>query len=261
MQILPKLLGVLLVVGIVIMTVVTSGVGLGTFVNLTGIVIVLAGTAAALLISYSPSQLKQSVFLVTDVFFRKQIGSEVIGSKLIDFSSKNDIRSVDPDKAKECHPFLKDCIVMIQDGYEEEMVRKVLTQRIHTFWNSESQDVGVLKVIGKYPPAFGMIGTVAGLIALMARIGGESDMSQTGFAMAVALTTTLYGLAITNFMMKPICDNLALKSEENLKTRMMILEVAIAMKNGLSILAIQDTINSFLVASKSIDVLARKDAA
>jgi chemotaxis protein MotA len=110
--------------------------------------------------------------------------------------------------------------------------------------------------MAKYPPAFGMIGTVVGLIALMASIGGNIDMSSIGTYMAVALTTTLYGLALSNFIFKPIADNMEMGSSRSLRARQMILESMILVKHRASLLVIQDTLNSFLPITENIDIMS-----
>lgn len=257
MQLVPKFIGLALIVCVCAIVLQTSGVSYTIFVNKAGLALVVLGTMASLFISYSLKDLKKIVFLMTQVFLRKDEKSKEVAKKLLHFCQNHRPQDISDTTKQEVHPFLHDALILMSDGYKTDEIHRVLSQRIETFWNRELQDIDILKVISKYPPAFGMIGTVTGLIALMSRIGGSSDMSQTGIAMAIALTTTLYGLAFSNFFLKPVADNIELRSQQNTLKRTMIMKTVLIFKEGASILVIQDTINSFLTSSEKIDILSQ----
>jgi len=144
--------------------------------------------------------------------------------------------------------------MIINESYTDDEIRKVLEQRIDSMYESEMYDMNMLRSMSKYPPAFGMIGTVVGLIALMSSIGGASaDVSQIGSYMAVALTTTLYGLVLANFVFKPISDNLENSSMQKMKIRILIMETSILIKTKSPVVVVQDTINSLIPPKYAIE--------
>ncbi|MGH1467253.1 MAG: motility protein A, partial [Bdellovibrionales bacterium] len=145
-------------------------------------------------------------------------------------------------------------LMIINEKYTDDEIRKVLEQRIESMYESEMYDMNMLRSMSKYPPAFGMIGTVVGLIALMSSIGGDAaDASQIGSYMAVALTTTLYGLVLANFVFKPISDNLENSSIQKMKIRNLIMETCVLIKARSPIVVVQDTINSLIPPKYAIE--------
>jgi len=254
MQFLPKIIGVALIFvssGIVVWT---SQVSAEIFINLAGISLVVLGTLSSVFISYNFSDLKKVTHLMTEVFLRKETPMRETAQGLFAFCRTHRADEVDGTTPQQVHPFLSDALGLISDNYSPGEIVSILNQRVSTFYEKEIQDVQMLKVISKYPPAFGMIGTVTGLIALMSKIGGSSDMSQTGYSMAIALTTTLYGLVLSNFVLKPIADNIEKRAEDNFLRRRMILKVVPLFQQNASIILIQDLINSFLQAKDFIEI-------
>jgi len=121
-----------------------------------------------------------------------------------------------------------------------------------SIYDSEIYDMTMIRSMSKYPPAFGMIGTVIGLITLMSSIGGSGDNAAIGTYMAVALTTTLYGLMLSNFIFKPISDNLENTSMQKMKMRNLIMEVCILVKERRPLVMVQDAINSLIPPKHAI---------
>ena len=96
----------------------------------------------------------------------------------------------------------------------------MLRERIEYYDQSTEQ----LEVLAKYPPAFGMMGTIIGLIAVMKHMSAEQGIDHVGPSMAVALITTLYGIFIANYIIHPISDNLNSRSQKDIKVRRIIAE-------------------------------------
>jgi chemotaxis protein MotA len=256
MRKISAIIGAFMALGIAAMTFLTSGVDVKFFINLLGLAIVIGGSMSAIFLSYSLTDIMRVASIVGGVFLRTDKSFNKIGTELMQFSEKCSNSGVPTNNGGAVHPFLNDCLVMINDGYENDVMREMLEQRIMSTYDMEKYEMNIIRSMSKYPPAFGMIGTVVGLIALMASMGGESaDMAQIGAYMAVALTTTLYGLMIANFMFKPISDNLEIGSKDNLKMRQLILETALLIKDGASLLVIQDTINSLIPPREAVNFI------
>ncbi len=231
-----------------------TNVPLSLFISKSGLVLVIIGTFSAMLLSFSIIEIKRVFNIVTQIFFKNEKHMSEVALDLIKFCQESRISGFNIEKGKQIHPFISDCIVMINDGYSSEEIRSLLEIRIQTYANKEQNDIGIIKSLVKYPPAFGMLGTVIGLIAMMAGMNSENGMKDIGINMAVALTTTLYGLLISNFMFKPIADNLAGRSERNFTLRNMVMECMIMAKEKKSVIIIQDVANSFLTAQDTISI-------
>lgn len=256
MRKLSAIVGTFLALGIVALTFLGSGVDIKYFIDVLGLAIVVGGTLSSIFLSYSFTDVMRVLSIVSRIFLRNDKSFKKTGTQLVKFA-ENCAASGIPSETKEpIHPFLNDCLSLINDGYSTSEMRMMLEQRILSMYDLEKYEMNIIRSMSKYPPAFGMIGTVVGLIALMASMGGEDvQMSQIGAYMAVALTTTLYGLMIANFIFKPIADNLEIGSKDNMKVRQLVLETSILIKERASLLVIQDTLNSLLPPRESVQYI------
>jgi chemotaxis protein MotA len=247
MRTLSAIFGTLLAILVVASIFIMSGVKSSYFLSPLGLIVVIGGTMSAIFLSYSLEDVLRVVSISARIFLRKHSDLKLTGMNLLRFSEQCRQKGIPPSISREQHPFLNDCLVLINDGYDSEEIREMLEKRIETFYENESYEVSIINSMAKHPPSFGMIGTVVGLIALMSQLGGgEAGLEKIGPYLAVALTTTLYGLMISSFIFRPIADNLEIKIQNNMKQRLMILEVALLIKNKASQMVIQDTINALL---------------
>lgn len=255
MRTISAIIGAILALVIAAMTFLTSGVDIKFFINPLGLAIVLGGTLSAIFLSYSLSDVMRVVSIVGRIFLRKDKTLGTLGHEILQFSDECLSKGIPAEAKGRVHPFLNDCLVLINDGYTEDEMRDILESRIRSTYELEKHEMGLVRSMSKYPPAFGMIGTVVGLIALMASMGGEVNTADIGNYMAIALTTTLYGLMIANFIFKPISDNLEMGGKHNLKTRQIILETMLLVRTKASLLVIQDTVNSLVPPRESVDFI------
>ena len=210
------------------------------------------------MLSFPISEIRKIIDVVRLIFFKDESSLKQTAENLLDYSEsyyKNGIDNADTSKV---HPFITDCISTIKEGYSEKDMDAILQQRIESYYDSEMNNAELLNAMSKYPPAFGMVGTVVGLIALMASLGSGNDMSFIGQGMAVALTTTLYGLSISNFIFKPLSDNFQMRAGRNLKTREMIHCVVKVIQEKGSLLVIQDSVNAYLSVADQVNILDKK---
>lgn len=256
MRKISAIIGTLLALFIGVLTFTTSGVDLKYFYSPLGLAMVVGGTFAAVFLSYSLTDVFRVAAICGTIFFRDDKGFKKVGQELMKFAEDCSNSGIPENVKTPVHPFLNDCLTLISDGYSDNEMRDMLEQRITSMYESEKYDTNIIKSIAKYPPAFGMVGTVVGLIALMATLGGDNvDMSQIGNYMAIALTTTLYGLMISNFFFKPVADNLEIGSKVNMKVRQLVMETTLLVKSRASLLSIQDTINSLVPPRETISYI------
>lgn len=235
----------------------TTKVSFEIYYSASGLVLVVLGTFSAMLLSFSLTEIRRVLTILTQIFFRNERHISDIALDVVKYCQDSRNTGFNEQKGKAIHPFISDCVTLINDGYSSDEMRDMLVKRIQTYQNKEFNDIGIIKSMVKYPPAFGMIGTVIGLIAMMASIKGDG-MKDIGVNMAIALTTTLYGLLIANFIFKPLADNLAGRSERNLTLRNLVMECMILAKEKKSLVVIQDLANSFLTSDDNISIFGKE---
>ncbi len=222
------------------------------FVSGSSFVMVFGGTMAATFISYEPRYVMMSLKLIWKIMFSAKIGRGILKSevgRVIRWAytvQKNGIPALETEskKAVKGDRFLRFGIEMVVSGYTGEEVRDILTNTIETTFGRNTVQVNILKAMAAAAPAFGMIGTLIGLIIMLDGMGG--DPSQLGAGLAVALLTTLYGILFARLIFMPAAAKVE-QREQILRFRNFLVA------EGLALLAdrkspryIQDKMNSYL---------------
>lgn len=192
------------------------------FINLPGFAIVVGGTVAATFICY-PLREVMRVFGV----FMTALGAEELPTanyikELVNLSKQVSARGeghLEKNLKNIENEFLRDGLQMLVDGYSQEELREILDNRIQQSYEQEFAAAGIYRTMARLSPAFGIIGTLIGLIAMMQTMG--EDIAGIGPAMATALTTTLYGALFANMFFTPI----AIKVEKRVEERAILMSV------------------------------------
>ena len=132
---------------------------------------------------------------------------------------------------------------MCADGRDLDYIRKILTQDMALSIQREEMGSRVFMAIGEAAPAFGMFGTLVGLVQMLSAM---TDPTTIGKAMAVALLTTLYGVLIANLIALPIADKLAAKSDLEKANRSLIIECVFQIQQRSNPTAMMEILEAFL---------------
>ena len=201
------------------------------FLDLKSILIVLGGTYAATLIAFPFRRAARSVIYIAMVFARERREEEfeVVYNNVMEFADYRFRNELIPDQKIAAIPlyFLRDAMEnFIQvDWVSEEMVREIIGSEIENFAYTQDQEVSVMEYMGRVSPAFGMLGTVVGLILLMGEAAGTSpSIGGIMGAMSVALITTLYGVLLSQLIFLPVASRLTRNKESYIRLYEMILE-------------------------------------
>ena len=192
------------------------------FINLPGLAIVIGGTAAAALICYPLKEVMRvfNVFLLALGAEELPIGNYVRELvRLAKTASKKGAISLERALPGIENQFLKQAVQMLVDGYSKEEIKEILDTTIQQHYDQEMASAGIYRTMAKLAPAFGIIGTLIGLIGMMQSL--EGDMASLGPSMATALTTTLYGVLLSNMIFLPI----AIKVEKRIEERVILMSV------------------------------------
>lgn len=142
----------------------------------------------------------------------------------------------------------------LADGFDEEQIKELLNKDINLTIQRHSTGQKVFKGMGGSAPAFGMIGTLIGLVQMLANMSNPQDI---GPSMAVALLTTLYGALLANLVFLPLADKLALRSQQEQDTKNLILDAALGIARGLSGMVFQETLKIHLSPKDRMKVVPK----
>ncbi len=216
------LLGLIFGVTVVSLAIAT-GSDFNIFLNLPGFLIVVGGTFAATMIKFPLS----GVFISMPIGIKAAFTNEKekprdfikLAVKFVKIARKKGLPALEKQKVR--NPFYRKGLQLCADGRDLDYIRKVLTQEMAQSIQREEVGARVFQAIGDAAPAFGMFGTLVGLVQMLSNM---SDPTTIGPAMAVALLTTLYGVLFANLIALPIADKLEDKSAREKTLRALIIE-------------------------------------
>ncbi|MGH1364975.1 MAG: motility protein A [Calditrichia bacterium] len=246
------LLGIFTSVIVLVFATSSQTVTVDTLFNLPGLAIVLGGTAASILFSYSTSDVAGVMRVFYIVIRKQQIRMEQYVQEIGTFAlkaRKKGLLSLQNEVRNYHDPFFKDGLNMLIDGFTSREVRRIMQQRILNMQLREEEEAQIFRTMGKFAPAFGMLGTVIGLIAMLQRLSGSS-IENIGSGMAVALVTTLYGLILANMLFNPIAEKLERQTQERVRLMSMITEGLTMIGDEWHPNKIKEALNAFLPAGK-----------
>jgi chemotaxis protein MotA len=227
-----------------ILTAILMGGSIDIFVNAPGLMIVVAGTLTVVLMKYPLTVAAHAMKAAGKAFLNKaQTPKDLIAKcvELANIARKEGVLGLEQVEIE--NEFLKRGVMLIVDGNDEQFVRKMLSNDINLTIERHEEGQGIFKSIGDVAPAMGMIGTLIGLVQMMANM---SDPKALGPAMAVALLTTLYGAVIANVFALPIADKLALRSKHERTTKFLILEGISSIQAGINPRVVEDLLKTYL---------------
>ena len=142
---------------------------------------------------------------------------------------RNGVLALDAKTEEIEDPFIKGGIQLAVDGTAPEQIEEILSQDVESMAKRHKNNQTVLMKWAEMAPAYGMIGTLVGLVAMLANM---SDPSTIGPSMAVAIITTMYGSMVANMVCIPFADKLAVRSAEEVDRKQMIIDAILAIQNG-----------------------------
>ena len=210
-------LGIVLVVGAMIMQ---AGdiASLYQFVSVGSLMIVLGGTIAATAIGFRVNEILRVFTLVKFVVTKPKFVLHELVQELIDASESYRKGPAELEKLIENikNPFITDGLTFIVNGIKYDDFKAILYQREKFRFNRETHESDLMATLGTFSPAFGMIGTLIGLIFMLNNMDGSAGGSAgIGPAMGIALITTFYGSLFSSLIFNPFSEKLELRNREN----------------------------------------------
>lgn len=222
------------------------------FMSFSSVVIVLGGTMTAAFVSYEPRYVMLSLKLISKIIFSPKIGRGVLKAevgRVIRWAytvQKSGIPALESESKKSVKgdKFLRFGIEMVISGYTSDEVRNILNTMIDTSFVRNTVQVHILNYMGASCPAFGMVGTLIGLIIMLDNMGG--DPAALGAGLAVALLTTLYGVLFGRLVFMPAASKIMQREQIVRFRNYLVAEGLVLLADRRSPRFIQDKMNSYL---------------
>lgn len=225
-----------IVIGFVLMV---WGIGLGkigNFMDGQSAIIVIGGTIAALIASYPFSVLKQIPKHFKIMLDEKRFDPVPCIEMLVEYAEiarKNGLLALEDKVNESADPFFQFAVQSMIDFSDAEKLRAVLTEQIENLAERHEYGIGIYERGSSLAPAFGMVGTLIGLINMLKSLNlSDGGQSTLGESMSVALVTTFYGVVVANLIFGSIAKKLSRRNDEECRYKQIIVEGVLAIQSG-----------------------------
>jgi len=229
---LATILGLALALGMIAASVVMSGGSPHAFYDSAAITTVCGGMLAALLICFPITTVARLPSVLFRLVFPQVTNQSSLVQRLVrlaEIARRDGLLALEHRPEESEHPFIRLGVELAVDGTRPEMLEEVLRSEIDGMARRHREGKGMLDQLGRSAPAFGLIGTLLGLIVML---GNISDPSSIAGGMAVALITTLYGAVLSTASLLPMAEKLAYYSRQEMLTREIIVRGILAIQAG-----------------------------
>ncbi len=240
---LATLIGLVGAFAFIIMAMDSSG-GIAIFIDVPSVLIVMVGSLFVVMMKFNLKQFLGAVKIAAKAFmFKLDKPEELIEQSvtMADAARKGGFLALE--EAQISNSFMQKAVDMLVDGHDGDVVREALEKDIQLTEERHKAGISIFKALGDVAPAMGMIGTLIGLVAMLSNM---DDPKSIGPAMAVALLTTLYGAVIANMVAIPIADKLALRMNEEMLNRNLIMDAVLAIQDGQNPRVIEGFLKNYL---------------
>lgn len=238
-------IGIIAGFGLIFISIILGG-SLDTFINVPAIVIVVGGTISATLINYPLSDLIGILGPVRNAFINQDVNPQGLIKTLGEFAiiaRREGILALESHANEADDEFLGKSIQLAIDGTAPELIRDILTTEVAFMEDRHNRGQAILGAMGTSAPAFGMIGTLIGLVQMLA---GMEDPSQIGLGMAVALLTTLYGAILANVVFIPTAGKLKVRTAAELLVKEITIEGILSIQSGDNPRVVEQKLKAFI---------------
>ncbi|MFV0348757.1 MAG: motility protein A [Halodesulfovibrio sp.] len=241
---LATILGIVISFGLVV-SAIMAGSSLLIFIDIPSFLIVFGGTIGALLVNYPLGKVIAVAGIIKKTLFAKAESPTTIIDQFMDYANRarrEGILSLEPIIKEIDDAYLRKGLQLTVDGLEPQAIQEIMETEISNIEGRHESGQDIVKALGEYAPALGMIGTVIGLVQMLQTM---SDPSSIGPAMAVALITTFYGAVLANLVFNPMAGKLKTRSKEEILIKEMQMEGILAISKGENPRIIQEKLSSF----------------
>jgi chemotaxis protein MotA len=242
-----SVVGVLLAFGLILASILAApGAVLSAFIDVPSGLVVLGGAVAATTICFPLKSMLSSPLICLKVFLNKSESLPKLIAQLVELGEiarRDGLLALESKLEEVEHPFIKLGVQMAVDGTRAELIEDILRTEIDAVSTRHRDGKNILEQLGRFAPAFGMIGTLSGLVIML---GTLSDPSAIGGGMAVALITTLYGAIASNAVFLPFAEKLSFINKQELLSMEIAVRGIIDIQSGENPRVIEQKLSMFL---------------
>lgn len=232
---------------LIIAVIIGGGVsGIAAFINVPSMMIVVGGTFCATLVRYPLQRVFGLVGIIMKTIFVKLSSPQAEMQRLIEYAKlarREGLLALESKIIDIKDAFLAKSIQLLVDGTDADGLRAILEKEIENVRGRHSIGKGVLESMGTVAPAFGMMGTLIGLVLMLREL---DDPSKIGVGMATALITTFYGVLLANLIFLPMSGKLDIRSKEETLLKELIVEGVVAIQSGDNPSIVEEKLKGFL---------------
>ncbi len=241
-----SVIGLIAALGLIIGSMLMGTAPLSAYIDLPSGLVVIGGAFAAALICFPLGSILKSPLLALKVVLNK--GENRLGLikqivELAETARRDGLLALESKVGEIDNPLVKTGIQMAVDGSTPEVVEEVLRTEVEAIVCRHREGKAIMDQLGRFAPAYGMIGTLMGLIMMLQDM---SDPSSIGSGMAVALITTMYGAIFANVFFSPFAEKLGLMSRNEVVSHEIAIRGVMAIQSGESPRAIDQKLRTFL---------------
>lgn len=224
--------------------------GLAVYWNLAAFLIVVAGLFAALFMSYPYARIRTAFLVARSVYTEHQPSPDDMVRMLLELSVKSRVEgvlSLEKVRGRIPDPFLRNAVAFLVDNYKERDIREFLNTEMAFFQERRQQSERVFQTLAKAAPAFGVAGSVIGLIGMLS---GINDTQALVRSIPVAFVSTLYGVVLSNMILAPIAESINFHTGAEMLNQKLIMEGIIAIAKEQNSHRLEKKLTSFLSPSE-----------
>ena len=233
--------------------------GLGIFIDIPSLIIVLGGATCATLVAFPLKEVFSVITAMIKVFIFKIAPPEELIKQLLEISNKarkGGLLSIESDVATIKDPFLAKSLQMTVDGISTADIASIMQKKISLQQKDQKLGIEIMGKLGEFCPAFGMVGTLIGLVQMLATL---DDPSTIGPKMAVAMITTFYGSFFANLFFIPMANKLKRRSDQENLNMNLLYEGVISIREGEHPRIMEDKLNVYIFTSQKGKDKDKKD--
>lgn len=243
---LGSLIGLILAIALIVGSMLLGTAPLTAFFDPPSVLVVVGGSIAASLICFPLGSILGAPKVAIKVLRnRNEDLSELVAQlvSLAETARREGLLALESKIGEISNPLVRSGIQMAVDGSTPEAVEEVLRTEVRAIATRHREGKSIMDQMGRFAPAYGMIGTLMGLIMMLSNM---SDPSSIGAGMAVALITTLYGAIMANVVFSPFAEKLGLLSRREMLGMEIAIRGVLAIQSGESPRAIQQKLQTFI---------------
>lgn len=232
-----------------VMVGIMSNAGIGgaaSFIQISSIVIVLGGLAAAILVNFNLTEVKLTFRVTKEAFKESSMNLRELISLFVRLSERarrEGLLALEAELEEVEDPFIRKGILLAVDGVEPDVINEIMNAEISAVEERHQKGRALIEKAGEYAPAWGMIGTLIGLVLMLSSLSTPEEL---GPKMAVALLTTFYGTLLANLVFIPMAGKLENKTDQEVFMKQIIIEGVIGVQSGQNPKLLEEKLGAFL---------------